>query len=103
MGFFEHMAGAALPDIAEAEVKLDLSGLEKPEALKKLDSIVTYCKRSWAKSLYISFDPARRDGKETLFQPVARYFKVEKFNGYVKRVVPMMSAESGGVFVEFNI
>lgn len=103
MSFFEHMANTSLPKIEEAEVKLDLSGMEKPDALKKLDSVVMYCKRSWAKTLYISFDPARADGKETLFQPVARYFKVEKFNGYVARVIPMMTAEKGGVFVEFKI
>lgn len=92
-----------MPKVEEAEVKIDLSGLEKPEALAKLDTIVVYCKRSWTKTLYISFDPARADGKETLFQPIARYFKIEKFNGYVKRVIPMMTPEKGGVFVEFKI
>lgn len=103
MSFFEQMANTALPKPEEAEVKLDLSGMEKPDALAKLDAVVTYCKRSWVKSLYITFDPARQDGKETLFQPVARYFKIEKFNGYVLRVIPMMSTEKGAVFVEFKI
>lgn len=103
MSFFEHMAAAGMPNAEEAEVKLDLSGMEKAAALAKLDAVAVYCKRSWAKSLYITFDPVRQDGKETLFQPVARYFKVEKFNGYVKRVVPMMTVEKGGVFVEFKI
>ena len=97
------MAAQGRPNIEEAEVKLDLSGLEKAEALQKLDSVAQYCKRSWARSLYITFDPARQDGKETLFQPVARYFKVEKFNGYVKNVIPVMTAEKGGVFVTFKI
>jgi hypothetical protein len=103
MSFFDQMASTEMPKVEEAEVKLDLSGLEKPDALAKLDVIVVYCKRSWAKSLYITFDPVRQDGKETLFQPIARYFKVEKFNGYVKRVIPMMTPEKGGVFVEFKI
>jgi hypothetical protein len=103
MSFFEQMAGTSMPKVEEAEVKLDLSGMEKADALKKLDSVVVYCKRSWAKSLYVSFDPARPGGGETLFQPVARYFKVEKFHGYVSHVIPMMTPEKGGVFVTFKI
>ena len=103
MSFFEQMAGTTLPKIEEAEVKLDLSGMEKAAALQKLDSVVVYCKRSWAKSLYVSFDPARPGGGETLFQPIARYFVVEKFNGYVSRVIPLMTADRGGVFVFFKI
>src|SRR4051812_41256747 len=103
MSFFEQMAGETLPKVEEAEVKLDLSGMEKAAALQKLDTVVTYCKRSWAKSLYVSFDPARPGGGETLFQPVARYFKIEKFNGYVVRVIPLMTPEKGGVFVFFKI
>jgi hypothetical protein len=103
MSFFEKMAGEDLPKIEEAEVKLDLSGMDKPAALAKLDSVVIYCKRGWTKTLYVSFDPARPGGGETLFQPIARYFKIEKFNGYVSRVIPMMTPEKGGLFVIFKI
>ncbi len=103
MSFFEKMAATDLPRVEEAEVKLDLSGMEKPDALAKLDSIVVYCKKSWAKSLYVSFDPARPGAGETLFQPIARYFKIEKFNGYVSHVIPMMTEEKGGLFVVFKI
>ncbi len=103
MSFFEKMASTALPKIEEAEVKLDLSGMEKADALQKLDAVVVYCKKSWAKSLYVGFDPARPGGGETLFQPVARYFVIEKFNGYVSHVVPLMTAERAGVFVVFKI
>ena len=103
MSFFEQMAATDMPKVEDAEVKLDLSGMEKAAALQKLDTVVMYCKKSWAKSLYVSFDPARADGVETLFQPIARYFKVEKFNGYVLRVIPLMTPERGGVFVMFKI
>ncbi len=103
MSFFEQIAGKALPKVEEAEVKVDLSGMEKPEALQKLNTVVTYCKRSSAASLYVSFDPARAGGGETLFQPVARYFKTEKFNGYVSHVIPLMTAEKGGLFVVFKL
>jgi len=103
MSFFEQMAGKAMPKPEEAEVKVDLSGMEKADALKKLDAVVTACKRGWAASLYVSFDPARPGGGETLFQPIARYLKIEKFNGYVSHVIPLMTPEKGGVFVVFKI
>ena len=103
MSFFEHMAGKDIPKVEEAEVKLDLSGMEKAKALEKLDVIVKYCKKTAAGSLYVSFDPARAGGGETLFQPVARYFKFEKFNGYISHVVPLMTADKGGVFVVFKV
>jgi hypothetical protein len=94
---------AKAPDVREAEVKVDLSGMEKPDALQKLDHIAKYCKKSAAKSLYVTFDPARPGGGETLFQPVARYFKFEKFNGYVETAVPVMTEEKGGLFVRFKL
>ena len=103
MSFFEQMAATDLPKVEEAEVKLDLSGMEKAAALDKLNAVVVYCKRSWVKSLYVTFDPARADGVETLFQPIARTLKVEKYNGYITKVIPMMTPEKGGVFVMFKI
>lgn len=103
MSFFEQMAGKELPRIEEAEVKLDLSGMEKPQALEKLDAVVKYCKKTTASSLYVSFDPAKPGAGETLFQPVARYLKIEKFNNYVSHVIPMMTTEKGGVFVVFKV
>jgi hypothetical protein len=103
MSFFEQMSGKTMPKAEEAEVKIDLSGMEKPDALQKLDTIVKYCKKTSAASLYVSFDPARAGGGETLFQPVVRYFKVEKFNGYISHAVPLMTAEKGGIFVVFKL
>ena len=103
MSFFDQMASQDAPKPEEAEVKVDLSGLEKPLALQKLDQIVRYCKKSSTASLYVSFDPARPGGGETLFQPVARYFKTEKFNGYILTAVPLMTADKGGLFVRFKL
>ena len=102
MSFFEKVAGKELHSEEDAEVKVDLCGMEKPDALQKLDAIVKYCKKTDAASLYVSFPPVRPGKGETLFQPVARYFKIEKFNGYVSYAVPMMTAEKGGVFVVFK-
>jgi hypothetical protein len=103
MNVFDHMASGAAPDPATAEVKVDLCGMEKPDALQKLDSVVKYCKKTGAASLYVSFDPARPGGGETLFQPVARYFKVEKFNDYVLSAVPLMGGGAAGLFVRFRL
>lgn len=102
MSFFEQIAGKDMPKAEEAEVKLDLCGLEKQAALEKLDAIVKYCKKTGARSLYIYFNPARPGEGETLFQPVMRYLKIEKFNKYVSHAVPLMTAEKGGVFVVFS-
>lgn len=101
MDFLEQTGATA--DVEEAEVKLDLRGMEKPDALAKLDATVQYCKRSTAKTLYVYFDPAKAGGGETLFQPVARYFKFEKFNGYVAAARPVMTEKSGGLFVTFKL
>lgn len=102
MNFFEQTDLKNAPKVEEAEVKLDLRGLEKPQALEKLDHIVKYCKKTSAATLYVYFDPAKPGGGETLFQPVARYFKFEKFNGYVENAVPVMTEKSGGLFVRFK-
>jgi hypothetical protein len=102
MDFLNQMAENA-PKPEEAEVKVDLSGMEKPDALQKLDSIVAYCKKSAARTLYVTFDAAKPGGGETLFQPVARYFKMEKFNGYITHAIPVMKQDSGGLFVTFKV
>lgn len=89
-------------DPAAAEVKIDLCGLDKDSALERLDAIVRYCKKSSSASLYVGFDPARAGGGETLFQPVMRYFKVEKMNGHVVQVAPRLAPAAAGVFVVFR-
>ena len=103
MNFFEQMSGDNAPNPEPAEVKLDLCGMEKKDALEKLDNVVRYCKKSAAASLFITFDAARPGAGETLFQPVARYFKFEKHNGYVASAVPVMTTEKGGLFVAFKL
>ena len=103
MSIFDQMKGAGAPNPAEAEVKVDLTGMERQDALHTLDHIVKYCKKSSAKTLYVKFDPAKPGAGETLFQPVARYFKIEKHNGYVANAVPLMTQEAGGLFVTFKI
>jgi hypothetical protein len=102
MSIFDQMKGAPPADLEAAEVKVDLRGLERQDALHTLDHTVKFCKKTSAKTLYVRFDPAKPGQGETLFQPVARYFKIEKHNGYVETAVPVMLAESGGLFVTFK-
>lgn len=101
MDLFNALGDAPKPE--EAEVKIDLSGLEKGAALEKLDTIVTYCKKSSSASLYVSFDPVKPGEGETLFQPIARYIAREKKNGAVQSAQPLMTPERGGLFVRFAI
>jgi hypothetical protein len=91
-----------LPPVEDAEIKLDLRGMKKDDALAKLDATVRHCKKSSAATLYVFFDPARAGGGETLFQPIARYFKFEKFNDYVVAAEPVMTEQSGGLYVRFR-
>jgi len=103
MTFFEQMAEAGTVNTEEAEVKLDLRGMDRQDALHTLDHTVKYCKKSSAKTLYVKFDPVKPGAGETLFQPVARYMKIEKMNGYVETAIPVMTKETGGIFVTFKL
>jgi len=87
--------------IEEAEMKVDLSGMKKDDALAYLDKEVSRGKAQGISSVYVSFDPAAGKG-ETLFQPVMRYFKVEKWNGYLSHATPLMTKEKGGVLAVFK-
>lgn len=103
MDFLEQVGKGGKAAASEAEVKVDLCGMKKEDALQKLDHVVRYCKKTSAATLYVSFDPARPGGGETLFQPVARYFKFEKFNGYVETASPVISADAAGLLVRFRM
>jgi len=89
--------------IDEAELKIDLSGMEKDKALELLDKEVRNAKSRGIMSIYVSFDPATAGRGETLFQPVMRYFKVEKWNGYLSYAMPAMTENKGGVLAVFKV
>ncbi|MDD9900607.1 MAG: hypothetical protein OXT65_06475 [Alphaproteobacteria bacterium] len=103
MDFLNNMTAQNAPPIEEAEVKLDLMGMEKEDALAKLDHTVKYCKKTSTQTLYVYFDPARPGAGETLFQPVARYFKFEKYNGHILSAQPVMTEKSGGLYITFKL
>jgi len=103
LSIFDQLKQNSAINTAEAEVKVDLRGMDRQDALHTLDHIVKYCKKSSAKTLFVTFDPARPGEGETLFQPVARYMKIEKRNGYVDQAVPVMTAEAGGLFITFKL
>lgn len=103
MNMLGQIPGASILEAEEAEVKLDLRGMERQDALQTLDHTVKQCKRTSAKTLYVKFAAAKPGEGETLFQPVARYFKVEKMNGYIENALPVMTRETGGLFVTFKL
>ncbi len=103
MNFFDQMGAPDPLDLEMAEVKLDLRGMDRQDALHTLDHTVKYCKKTSAKTLYVTFEPMRPGEGETLFQPVARYFKMEKHNGYVETALPVMTKQSGGLLVKFKL
>ncbi|MBI1214958.1 MAG: hypothetical protein GC185_03960 [Alphaproteobacteria bacterium] len=103
MSFFEQMANRPDLDPQGAEVKLDLCGMDRQDALHTLDHTVKHCKRMSTQTLFVSFDPAKPGAGETLFQPVARYFKFEKLNGYVLHAQPVLTKKTAGIFVTFKL
>lgn len=100
---FEQLGEAGAPAPETAEVKLDLSGHDQQAALEKLGHVLTYCERSAALSLYVSFDPARAGGGPTLFQPVAQVLRKAKEKGRILNALPMMGADKAGIFVRFRV
>ncbi len=102
MDFLNKIAGEGAPSPEEAEVKLDLSDMEKDDALKMLNKTLNECKRSKTTSLYVCFNPATASSGETLFQPVMRTLKVEKWNDYINHASPLLTSDKGGVFVVFK-
>lgn len=82
-----------------AEVKLDLGSESEAAAIEKLGHVLTYCVKSGAASLYVSFAPAKPGETTSLFQPVARAISRAKASGEVALAIPMVTPESAGIFV----
>lgn len=102
MDFFETIAGSGAPRAEDAEVKIDLRGSKKEEALHKLSHMMDYCRRTAALSLLVRFDPATEKSGETLFPHIGRALKEYKRQGVVEGCYPVMEKDSGGFFVYFR-
>ena len=96
--FFQTMAQQT-PRPETAEVKLDLGQENEKAAIEKLGHVLTYCIKSGAASLYVSFAPAKPGETQSLFQPVAKAIARAKASGEVAQAVPLMTPDSAGIFV----
>lgn len=101
MGIDDMLDGPELPDPDEAEVKLDLCGERKVEAMMRLEKTMADCAKSSAASLFVFFDPATPVSGETLFQPVGKHLRDAKNQGIVERCYPVMQEERTGFYVKF--
>lgn len=97
--FFEQMAEGGTPRPETAEVKLDLSPEDEAAALQKLGHVLTYCRKSGAASLYVSFPPAQPGAGTSLFQPVARAIAAAKSRGEVVQAIPLIRPDAAGIYV----
>lgn len=98
--FFRQMADTTAPRPETAEVKLDLGADAEKPALERLTHVLAYCHKSGAASLYVSFAPVKPGEGQSLFQPVAKMIAAAKTRGEVAQAVPMIGADSAGIFVK---
>ncbi len=95
---FQAMSDHA-PRPETAEVKLDLGAEDEAAAIAKLGHVLTYCVKSGAASLYVSFAPAKPGETQSLFQPVAKAIARAKASGEVAQAIPLITPERAGIFV----
>lgn len=83
----------------DADVGLDLEGLDADAALAELDKAFTERKDS-VQSMIIKFPPATPDSGETLFQPVGRWLLEQRKAGRISKLENTL-ALGAGFYVEF--
>ncbi len=97
--FFEQMAEQGTPRPERAEVTLDLAGHDEQAAVDKLGHVLSFCVNTQVKTLYVSFPPVQPGAGQSLFQPLARALKTAKTRGQITHAVPVMGADSAGIFI----
>lgn len=99
----DFLQNSILPDADEAEVKLDLAGLDAKQAVKKLLKALKDCEAGSAGSLLVRFEAASENSGPTLFQPIGQELRAAKKQGRVKQCYPVLDDISAGFFVVFEI
>lgn len=85
-------------DAAEAE--LDLRGLPANEALSQVESLLQATQARQPSSVRIRFDPARGDGRETLFLPLGRRLLEARKAGLLRSCLP--TPDGDGYLIMFR-
>ena len=72
----------------EAETELDLRGLPASEAMSQVEALLQATEADRPASVLIRFDPARGDGRETLFLPLGRRLLAARKAGQLRSCLP---------------
>jgi hypothetical protein len=73
----------------KAEVRIDLRGMAEEQARARLAEAIERGRRGGTASFSVHFDPARGDGRETLFLPVGRMLLEARRAGKIRRCLPL--------------
>ena len=92
----------AQPDsLPDQEIELDLRGVERCQALSRLELVLRTGKHSGLRGLWVRLDPAVPGRGETLFVPIGRRLIDAWRCGTISHCRPLPAAEGGGYHVEY--
>lgn len=91
---------ATTDDISD-EIELDLRGLERREALDRLEFLLRIGRNNGLRLLWVRLDPAVPGAGETLFVPIGRRLVEAWRCGTISRCRPLPVTEGGGYHVEY--
>ena len=81
------------------EIELDLRGLPASEALAQVESLLQARQPA---SVLIRFDPARGDGRETLFLPLGRRLLEARKAGVLRSCLPTAEGDGYAIVLTGN-
>ena len=86
---------------SESEIELDLRGVERCQALSRLELLLRTGRHSGLRCLWVRLDPAVPGAGETLFVPIGRRLVDAWRCGTISHCRPLPGAEGGGYHVEY--
>ena len=98
MPYFDHNPLEKLAvEAADAGAQLDLRGLPSGHAMRSVERLLAHA--TAGESFLIRFDPARGDGRETLFQPLGKRLLRARREGRLVRCLPVPDGDA--FFIQF--
>ncbi len=86
----------------DADLELDLRGLDREAALRQVETLLQAGTDVAGKRVYIRFDPAQGDGRETLFLPLGRRLLVARKAGQLTGCLPASAGDGYHVTLAAN-